>query len=65
MDQVLFSEPSTKMRAKMDAIIAAKEVTENEKNIVKETTVINKDLVEENASADDPVDKFLNDRFGG
>ena len=57
MDQVLFSEPSTKMKEKMDAIRAENEA----KEVSKEQEERSRAVEVEDMS---PEDKFLNDRFG-
>lgn len=56
MDQVLFSEPSTKMRQKMDALRAEKDALEKSKDEDKDPADVEVELTE--------VEKLLKDRFG-
>eukprot|EP00607_Mallomonas_marina_P003272 CAMPEP_0182427794 /NCGR_PEP_ID=MMETSP1167-20130531/19754_1 /TAXON_ID=2988 /ORGANISM="Mallomonas Sp, Strain CCMP3275" /LENGTH=62 /DNA_ID=CAMNT_0024610285 /DNA_START=403 /DNA_END=591 /DNA_ORIENTATION=+ len=62
MDQVLFSEPSTKMQEKM---ISIRKEEEERKARESSETDIEKSNQEESEAELTPEEKFLQDRFGG
>ena len=66
MDQVLFSEPSTKMKEKIEAIRAENEAKAAEEREADALTGKDKKIPSADTQDDDvsPEDKFLNERFG-
>jgi hypothetical protein len=71
MDQVLFSEPSTKMKEKMESVRAA-QLVEDRKALeairdarLKASEEIGSLSEAQEAQATSAVDKLLQDKFGG
>ena len=61
MDQVLFSEPSTKMKEKLAAMREA-ELANAPKEILVDTKEVQSEKKSENLSSEE--EKFLKDKFG-